>query len=57
MKTIYLIKRLEYSRIGITLVPNHPYQAVWDSEGSRWVVSLSSQTHVVVLSKFVKESN
>lgn len=56
MKTIHLVKRLEYGRIGVTLIPNHPYQAMWDSEGSRWVVSLSPQCHVVVLSKFVKET-
>ena len=56
MKTIYLIKRLEYGRIGVTLQPHHPYQAVWDNEGQRWVVSTSPTCHIVVHPKFVKET-
>jgi hypothetical protein len=53
MKTIILLKRLNY-RSGISLNPNHPYQAVWDNDNSRWVIHMPN-INLVALPKFVKE--
>jgi hypothetical protein len=55
MKTIILLKRLNY-RTGVSLDANHPYQAVWDTDNSRWVIHLTN-INLVALPKYVKEVN
>ena len=52
---VVLAKRLD-CKCGVSLLPNKVYEADWDSEFNRWIVSLSETVKVVVLPKNVKES-
>lgn len=52
---ITLVKRLD-CKCGISLLPNKVYEADWDGEFNRWIISLSETVKVVVLPKNVLES-